>query len=152
MCVQPPSPVCILLSPSLWRGWRGVRPEGGGRAGNGGRRWGTPKSTSQQCFITSNNIRNEVLVFICFNFLQMWTTGAQTPSALTKPRGVMCVKRDAFFKKGFLCTGKYVFKKKKSSNLTGLIQRWSEIFVRRSEFWRNVCKSSLNVVSCSRNL
>lgn len=41
---------------------------------------------SQQCFITSNNIRNEVLVFTCFNFLQMWAAVHKHRHAYNAPR------------------------------------------------------------------
>lgn len=94
-------PVCILLRQSLWRGWRGVRREG--RKG-GWWKWGTRKA-SQQCFITSNNIRNEVLVFICFNFLQMWKAECKHHHAYNALR---CDVRQT--RRFFFCTGKCVLK------------------------------------------
>lgn len=52
--------------------------EAGGHALNG---LAAGAKASQQCFITRNNIRNEVLVFICFNFLQMCSHGRHSYNA-----------------------------------------------------------------------
>lgn len=77
--------------------------------GSGGR---TLKA-SQQCFITSNNIRDEVLVFICFNFLQMWTAECRNQHAHNVSR---CdVRQTGGFSALEMCL--------KSLSLNGLTQR-----------------------------
>lgn len=135
-------PVCILLRQSLWRGWRGVRREG--RKG-GWWKWGTRKA-SQQCFITSNNIRNEVLVFICFNFLQMWKAECKHHHAYNALRCDVRQTRRFFFLHWKMCF-------KKSLNLSGLTQRRSVTFLSDAlEFWENCfwgC-SALLLVCCGQ--
>lgn len=38
-----------------------------------------------QCCVPSNNVRNEVLLFICFNSLQMCESERKTPASRVQP-------------------------------------------------------------------
>lgn len=98
---SPPSRLYFVKAESLERLERCATR---GEEGGWGWKWGTRKA-SQQCFITSNNIRNEVLVFICFNFLQMWKAECKHHHAYNALR---CDVRQT--RRFFFCTGKCVLK------------------------------------------